>query len=91
MKIDSSSLRKIQNIPCPKCDAPAFDRLPRSGFIQKYLLSALGYYPWMCTVCRHTGFLKRRSPGYATLRESEQKIQQQEGKPSQTRRGPEGT
>jgi hypothetical protein len=46
--------------PCPKCYA-SLRRLHRKGFLQKWIISFFGFFPWECPVCRKAIYFKHRS------------------------------
>lgn len=49
---------------CPRCEAIELRRQARAGFLQREVLSRLGYFPWECGQCRQVYLLKLRSNGY---------------------------
>jgi hypothetical protein len=53
---------------CPTCGTPYLRRLQRRGFMQKFVYSLLGYYPWECPVCRVPVYLKDRHQRRSTSR-----------------------
>ena len=46
-----------------ECDAclSHLRRQHRQGFLQNRILTALGYYPWECPVCRDTLYYRQRN------------------------------
>jgi hypothetical protein len=46
---------------CPKCHHPRLERLPRLGFLVKYVFSLIGLYPWTCGYCRSNMLLFKRN------------------------------
>jgi len=45
---------------CPRCEGNFLRRRRRSGFLQKRIFAALGYYPWRCSRCGGNFLLKMR-------------------------------
>ncbi len=43
---------------CARCQASAFRRINRVGFVQRVLLPWLGFYPWECAICRRKKFFR---------------------------------
>lgn len=52
---------------CPHCESIELRRQARTGFLQRQLLSRLGYFPWECGQCRQIYLLKLRSTGYRPI------------------------
>lgn len=44
---------------CPKCGSDQLRRSPRAGFIQFYVFTLFGYYPWECIRCGER-FMRRK-------------------------------
>jgi ribosomal protein L37AE/L43A len=49
---------------CPHCESIPLRRQARFGFLQREVLSRLGYFPWECGQCREIFIRKLRSTGY---------------------------
>ena len=45
---------------CPKCRSSSSARIKRVGLLQTVVLPLFGLYPWECSDCRRTFFLKAR-------------------------------
>ncbi len=45
---------------CPKCYALQARRVKQEGFVQRFVLQKLGYYPWECRFCKATFVLMKR-------------------------------
>lgn len=43
-------------------------RLERQGPLEKWVYSALGYFPWRCNVCRTKIYLRKRFRGDETAK-----------------------
>jgi len=57
---------------CTKCKVEAkLSRLKRTGFMEQYVLSFFGYYPWRCSACTQRIYLRARSTIEGFTRESE--------------------
>lgn len=46
---------------CPTCQSTRLERVERRGFMQKYLLSLLGLYPWRCLDCKSKRLFRHRA------------------------------
>ncbi len=44
---------------CFWCGSTRFRRVNRSGFLQRYVLSALGWFPWECVMCRRKTLVRK--------------------------------
>jgi predicted RNA-binding Zn-ribbon protein involved in translation (DUF1610 family) len=40
-----------RDVVCPTCTANVAVRVSRMGFLQRKVLTRLGYYPWKCGEC----------------------------------------
>jgi hypothetical protein len=61
----SRHLRRSQSIgwgqmDCKQCGQAKLARMPRTSFLQKFLYSSLGYYPWICPICKAEVLRKHR-------------------------------
>jgi|HubBroStandDraft_1064217.scaffolds.fasta_scaffold546802_2 predicted RNA-binding Zn-ribbon protein involved in translation (DUF1610 family) len=45
---------------CPNCGDGRPRRMERKGFLQERLLPMLGYYPWVCGMCKSTFVMRKR-------------------------------
>jgi hypothetical protein len=52
--------RSPSAVACKGCGSRRMRRLPREGFLQKQILTLLGYYPWECPICRSTQYFRVR-------------------------------
>jgi len=43
---------------CIWCNATAFRRINRHGFLQEVVFPYFGYYPWECVMCRKRAFFR---------------------------------
>jgi hypothetical protein len=44
---------------CFWCGSTKFRRVNRRGMLQRYVLTALGWYPWECAICRRKTFRRK--------------------------------
>ena len=49
------------HVECPKCGSDRLHRVEREGFMENYIYSLFGYYPWKCSACKAYSLLKKRS------------------------------
>jgi hypothetical protein len=54
-KISANVAAKV----CFWCGSTNFRRVNRSGFLQRYVLCVLGWYPWECVICRRKTLLRK--------------------------------
>jgi hypothetical protein len=47
--------------PCPFCGKTATHRRKRRGFVENYIRSLLGYFPWHCGTCKRTFYFRKRN------------------------------
>jgi DNA-directed RNA polymerase subunit RPC12/RpoP len=47
-------------VQCPRCGSNFMKRKPRGGFLEGKVYAIFGYYPWRCTKCLGSFFLKKR-------------------------------
>jgi hypothetical protein len=45
---------------CPKCRSRGNSRIMRIGLLQTFFLPFFGLYPWECSKCLHTFYLRSR-------------------------------
>lgn len=45
---------------CPQCGKGRIHRIERSTFMERYIFSFFGYFPWECPLCRKPLLLKKR-------------------------------
>jgi predicted RNA-binding Zn-ribbon protein involved in translation (DUF1610 family) len=45
---------------CPKCNSLDIHRIKRRGFWQRRVLPLFGIYPWRCSECRKSSYLRTR-------------------------------
>jgi hypothetical protein len=45
---------------CKFCGSPYLERVRRHGILGSWFPSVLGFYPWRCMVCLHTGSYRAR-------------------------------
>ena len=57
---------------CAKCKGGRLSRVERKGFLEKYVYSLFGVYPWRCSLCKTHVHLKNR--GERKRRSEEQPI-----------------
>lgn len=46
---------------CFWCGSTKFRRINRRGMLQRYVLTALGWYPWECAICRRKTLIRKSS------------------------------
>jgi hypothetical protein len=46
---------------CFYCGATKFRRVNRRGMFQRYILTAFGWYPWECAICRRKTLRRKMS------------------------------
>jgi hypothetical protein len=45
---------------CEECNGRKMERIKRVGFVETFVFSAFGYYPWGCGRCQYKKILKKR-------------------------------
>jgi hypothetical protein len=57
---------------CRICNQPYLHRKRRRGFLQRFVYSLFGYYPWHCTSCNLVGMYRGRKDSDESEREHAQ-------------------
>ncbi|MGB6975618.1 MAG: hypothetical protein WBD67_13125 [Terracidiphilus sp.] len=58
--LDSPSTLALSGYACPACGSGKLRRLARTSFLERRVLSLLGYYPWECPICRRKQMYRQR-------------------------------
>lgn len=64
----AASLAAAIEPQCTLCSGNQVYRLERQGPLEKWVYSALGYFPWRCNVCRTKIYLRKRFRGDETAK-----------------------
>jgi hypothetical protein len=71
--------------PCQKCVQGELRRLNRTGFVEREILYAFGFFPWECVLCRRKFY--RRDNGHPEAgQRTPQKVSPQPGQKPQVSR-----
>ena len=54
------AVHKSSSLHCSICGGSHLYRLQRKGIMERGVLSLLGYFPWKCSTCKGTLYMKQR-------------------------------
>jgi len=65
--LSQATRRSKTQMICPQCSENRVHRSRRKGFVEQFVLSAAGVYPYRCSSCKNR-FMKRRDPSQSARR-----------------------